>query len=93
LLINILEATMPQKLTKTTRESLQYALRNAQRAYDYIHSEQMALAKRDTMATTTMHYVRPRDGAVLYEVAKHSSDLIGLENTIATLRRLLAITA
>ena len=76
------------KLTKVLRLRIEYALRNAERAHRYIHDPKRALCIHLDMATTTLDYTRP-DGAVLTEVAKHSSDIVGLESAIAELRAIL----
>lgn len=75
-------------LTKKQRAAIECALRNAERAHAYIHDPRIAVCRRDSQATTTLHYSRP-DGA-LYEVERaYGSDLTGLDNAIAELRSLL----
>jgi len=76
------------KLTRKQTARIEYALRNAERAYTYIMRDDRAVAVKGGAATTALHYTRA-DGAVLYEVAKHSSDIVGLESCIAELRSIL----
>ena len=76
------------KLTRKQTARIEYALRNAERAHTYIMRTDRAIAVKGGMATTTEHYSRA-DGSVMYEVAKHSSDLCGLECCIAELRSIL----
>lgn len=78
------------RLTKKAREELRAILRNAERAREYIHSDRVAVCRRDTQATTTRHYTRA-DGSVLYEVERaYGSDLVGLDVAIDRLASFLA---
>ena len=77
------------KLTKAQRASIERALYHANRANAYIMAPDLALCRRERFATTTLHYTRG-DGAILYEVAKHSSHLVGLPDAIRDLERILA---
>lgn len=73
------------KLTKKQRTAIEYALRNAERAFMFIQSGHIVVARKGGPATTTLHYARA-DGSTLYEIDKQiGSDLTGLENTIKAL--------
>lgn len=77
------------KLTQKLVKRLEYALRNAERAHRMIHDPSVAVARRSTLASTTLHYTRP-DGAALYEIERaYGSDLVGLETCIAELRSII----
>ncbi len=78
------------KLTKAQQRHLQRALAHAERAHAYLMSDQIAVARKDRAATTTLHYTRS-DGSTLYEVQKeYGSDLTGLADCIADLKALLS---
>ncbi len=80
-------------LTKADRRSIEYALRNAERALAYLRGDRVAVCVRKPVATTTLDYTR-QDGAVLYEIDKaHGSDLVGIDNAIAELAAILATKA
>ncbi len=77
------------KLTKMQQKRIFYALCNLERARAYLFNPRLAIAKRDSMATTALHYARA-DGQCLYEVERaYGSDLTGLDNGIAELKLLL----
>lgn len=77
------------KLTRKQNDRLVYTLRNLERASTYINGAEIAVARRDRLATTTLHYTRA-DGACLYEVERaYGSDLVGLQNGIEAIRALL----
>ena len=76
------------KLTRKAKAHLNQLLHHAQRALDYIHSEDVAVCRR-SMGTTTLDYARP-DGKFLYEIEKsYGSDLCGLEMAIAGLKEFI----
>jgi len=78
------------KLTRAQALELRAAINHLRRAQGYLFSEQVAIARRDTMATTTLHYQRPSDGACLFEVNKHyGSDLTGLGEGLRLLSRFI----
>jgi len=78
------------KLTRKLQKRIEYALRNAERAEAYIMAKDVAVCRRETFASTTLHYTCP-DGGILYEVERaYGSDLTGLHNAIAELRSILA---
>jgi hypothetical protein len=78
------------RLTRKQTKSLEFALRHAVRALEYVMSPDVAIARKGGAATTTLHYTRA-DGAVLYEVCKDiGSDLTGLPTAVAELRTFLA---
>jgi hypothetical protein len=78
-------------MTKKLSSRIEFALRHAVRAHEYIMRPDHAVCVRRTAATTTLDYTRP-DGSVLYEVAReYGSDLTGLESCIAELRSILAV--
>lgn len=82
---------MPRKLTKAVRAELAAVLRDAERARAYIFAENTVVCRRDTIATTTLHYSRAKDDAVLYEVEKeYGSGLCGLDSAINRLGHFLA---
>lgn len=77
-------------LTRKQRRELEQVLYHMNRALVFISNESVAVACRDNMATTTLHYTRP-DGACLYEIAKDiGSDLTGLPDAVRHLSRFLA---
>jgi hypothetical protein len=79
------------RLTNKARAELRAVLRNAERARAYIHADSTAVCRRDRAATTTLHYSRRSDGAVLYEVERaYGSDLCGLDVAIERLGSFLA---
>lgn len=79
------------KLTKAQRAAIERALYDAKRAFRYVMADGIAVARKDTKATTTLHYSRS-DGASLYEVEKHyGSDLCGLADAIRRLEQVLNI--
>jgi len=82
---------MPRsRMTKKQTSQIESAIYHIGRSMKFIQSPRTVVAMRDTMATTTLHYVRPSDGAVLYEVDKEiGSDLTGLEFAKRELERLL----
>lgn len=78
------------KLTRAQRADVEGALHHLERATRYVMNERTAVCRRDTHATTTLHYVRASDGASLVEVAKDiGSDLTGLDDAKRALYRLL----
>ncbi len=78
------------KLTRKDRNALESVLYHAKRALTYIEKPSIAVCHRDTVASTTLHYSRHSDGAVLYEVEKsYGSDLCGLRDTVTRLERIL----
>lgn len=79
------------KLTRNQRAALDYALRNAERTYNYILSDRIAVCAIQDCATTTLHYTNPTSKTCLYPLEKaYGSDLVGIQNTIQTLRSVLA---
>lgn len=73
------------KLTHKQTAKLETVLYHLKRAQKYLGQAKIAIAQRDTMATTTLHYTRA-DGSVLYEVNKeYGSDLTGLADGIRML--------
>jgi hypothetical protein len=82
------------KLTRKQRATIEKALRNAERASAYIHGKDIAVCRREHLATTALHYSRQSDAACLYEVERsYGSDLVGLQVAIETLSALLATDA
>lgn len=74
------------QLTRVQTRTIEHALRAAERARTYIMSEHTAVCVR-SHGTTTLDYIRPSDGAALYEVERaYGSDLTGLDEAIHTLR-------
>ena len=78
------------RLTRTQRASIERALHAAERTHAYLHDGRRAICDRTEQATTTLHYTRAGTHGALYEVAKHSSDIVGIETCIESLRALLA---
>jgi hypothetical protein len=58
------------KLTKAQRRTIERALESIVTAKERFMDPRGAWCSRDSMATTTLHYVRPSDGACLYELAR-----------------------
>ena len=78
------------KLTKNDRIALRIVLLHAERAKSFLDDPQIAVARRGTIATTTLHYSRA-DGSTLYEINKeYGSNLTGLESAIERLGHFLA---
>ena len=78
-------------MTKKDRRAVETALDDAERAFAYIHRDDVAVCRVGSEATTSIHYSRKMDGRVLYEVERgYGSDLCRLEECIKALRRLLA---
>jgi hypothetical protein len=78
-----------QKMTRKTRDALETALHHAIRADGFIDRPDIAVALKDRVATTTLHYTRA-DGATLYEIDKDiGSDLCGLKDCVALLRNII----
>jgi hypothetical protein len=70
------------KITQKQANEIADAIRNLNRAKEYLFNPRIVIAHRDTMATTTLHYARP-DGQALYEVEKsYGSDLTGLQSGV-----------
>jgi hypothetical protein len=77
------------KLTKKQLSRIEYALRNLERANNYLMQENIVIAHKDNIASTTLHYSR-NDGKCLYEVEKnYGSDLTGLFNGISELKAII----
>ena len=77
------------KLTAAQVRSIETVLYHLERANKYLASDDVALCKRRTMATTTLDYTRA-DGAVLCEVAKDiGSDIVGYEMAMGYLKNFL----
>ncbi len=77
------------KFTRKQIRQIESILYHAERAHKYLMDTRTAIARRDTVASTTLHYVRP-DGSALYEVAKEiGSDLCGLPDAIRGLKDLV----
>jgi len=71
------------KLTNKAKKELNIALQHLKRSFDYIHSPDIAVARRKSSRTTTEDYWRLGDGKALIEVNKQcGSDLCGLEDAI-----------
>jgi hypothetical protein len=78
------------RLTNRDRQVLRTILADAERAQRYLDRPDLAVAYKGGAATTTLHYTRAIDGAVLYELDKaHGSDLIGLPLAIRALAEFL----
>jgi hypothetical protein len=78
------------RLTNKAREELRRVLYHAERAQSYINRREVAVCSRRSVATTTLDYVRPSDGAVLTESNKEiGSDLCGLSMAIERLSAFL----
>jgi hypothetical protein len=78
------------RLTGKQRRQVQRAIDALDRALRYIRSPRMAVAIRGTPATTTLHYIRPSDGATLYEIEKEiGSDLCGAQSCRDELAQML----
>jgi len=76
-------------LTKAQRNELERAYLHLQRARAFLFRADVAIAKRGTHATTTLHYTRA-DGATLYELTKEmGSDLTGLQAGMGVIRLFL----
>lgn len=68
------------RLTKKDRRKLEAALEDIERAFAYIHGEDVAVCRVAQQATTTLHYTRPADDRKLFEVERRiGSDLCRLE--------------
>lgn len=68
------------KLTKKDRRKLEAVLEDIERAFTYIHGEEVAVCRVSRQATTTLHYTRQLDDRALYEVERRiGSDLCRLE--------------
>ena len=66
------------KIAKYQKKDLDSVLRNMNRAISFIEQERIAVCRRDTSATTTLHYTRD-DGNILYEITKDDgSNLVGI---------------
>jgi hypothetical protein len=79
------------KLTRAQRATLSAALGHIAAARDYIMGERTAVCAVASAATTTLHYTRPIDGRILYEVERsYGSNLCQINTGIAALERLLA---
>jgi len=77
-------------LTGKQKRQIQRAIDHLDRAIEFIRSPRVAVAIREKMATTTLHYTRALDGAILYEIDKEiGSDLCGLAMGHEELCRLL----
>ena len=77
------------KLSKALRARLQHALDAAERTYAYLHDPSLVVAHLAPQPRTSLDYTHT-DGTALQVMAKHSSHIVGIEDTISTLRRLLA---
>lgn len=81
------------KLTNQQKFLLEEVLRHLKRGHKYIHDNQLVICKQDKRGGTTLHYNRPHppeaidDGYAeyLYPMAKHSSDIVGLDMAIERL--------
>ena len=79
-------------IPKKTLRTIQSALDAAQRTYDYLHNPELIVAYKRKRASTSLDYTHT-DGSALTVVEKHSSHIVGIEDTIRTLRNLLAMEA
>ena len=78
------------KLTRKQTAQLESILYHLKRAEKYLMDDQTVIAKRASMATTTLHYSRASDNTALYPVAKDiGSDLCGLFDAIKQTQQLL----
>jgi hypothetical protein len=78
------------KLTKRDIAALRDIVYYAQSARNFILKDNVAVAMRGTMATTTLHYTRA-DGKTLYEVNKEiGSEFIMLSTAISKLKDFIA---
>jgi hypothetical protein len=79
------------RLTKAARTELRRVLYDAERAAEYLRSDDVVVARRKEQPTTTLDYVRHEDTTVLTEVNKeYGSDLTGLAAAIDRLASFLA---
>ena len=77
------------RLTRKQTDRLTRVLYHLNRANGYINQSDVAVARKCSMATTTLHYVRP-DGSALVSVDKQiGSDLTGLAEGIRELQNFL----
>lgn len=78
------------KLTNKQRRVIEIALDHLNRANKFITTDNIAIARKGSFASTTLHYARA-DGSTLYEVEKaYGSDLTGLQAGIETLNSFLS---
>ena len=67
------------KIAKYQRHELERILDSIKRTIAFIEQERIAVCTRDTFASTTLHYTRPGDDSILYEINKsHGSELVFL---------------
>ena len=79
------------KLTKADRRTLERVLQDVERAFDYIHREDVAVCSVQQYATTAFHFTRRADDRKLFEVERRiGSGLSGLEEARDELRKFLA---
>lgn len=72
---------MATKLRKADRQALESALYHLQRARKYLARPDIAVGMTGRPATTSLHYIRPSDGATFYSLAKDiGSDLCGFDD-------------
>ena len=77
------------KLTAAQIRSIETVLYHLKRANDYLAKDDVLLAVRKTMSTTTLDYTNPA-GAVIYSVDKGiGSDIVGLQTGIGYLENFL----
>lgn len=79
------------KLTRKQLMHLSSIARNLQRGHGFLAGENVAVMRKGGPATTTMHAVRPMDGAVFYEINKQAgSELVFIDTALAELGRFIA---
>lgn len=77
------------KITKYQQKELSLVLNNIGRTIEFIEQDTIAICRRDSTATTTLHYTRD-DGCVLYEINKRlGSKLVSLWQAEDTLKTFL----
>lgn len=80
------------KLSKATKNNINEVIVDLRKGINYIKSEKTALCRKDKTATTTLHFTRKCDNAVLYELNKDiGSELNYIYNALCNLEKLLTI--
>lgn len=79
------------KLTKTQQRQLKQILDGLNWGRDYLMRPDTIVAKQHHHATTTLHYVRPSDGNVIYPIDKEiGSPLAGIHTASDNLAQFIA---
>ena len=76
-------------MLKREERKLESALHNLERGYDYLMNDRILVCRRESFASTTLHFTN-KQGDICYAITKEiGCDLVHLRTAIRQLRELV----